>query len=103
MAKLSVLSDEDVKAIHEATLRILSEVGILMTEPKGVEILAGSGATVQGDRLYLPPDLVEGEIAKCPRTVTIYGRDKKAVVLGNGKLHWHNLGGARDVYGPGCL
>jgi trimethylamine--corrinoid protein Co-methyltransferase len=100
MTKLTVLSDEDVKAIHEATLRILSEVGILMTEPKGVEILTGSGATVQGDRLYLPPDLVEREIAKCPRTVTIYGRDKKAVVFGDGKLHWHNLGGARDVYEP---
>jgi trimethylamine--corrinoid protein Co-methyltransferase len=100
MAKLNVLSDEDVKAIHEATLRILSEVGILMTEPKGVEILTGSGATVQGDRLYLPSDLVEREVAKCPRTVTFYGRDKKAAVLGDGKLHWHNLGGARDVYEP---
>lgn len=100
MAKLSVLSDEDVKAIHEATLRILSEVGILLTEPEGVEILTGSGATVQGDRLYLPSDLVEREITKCPSTVTIYGRDKKAVVLGDGKLHWHNLGGARDVYEP---
>ncbi len=100
MAKLSVLSDDDVEAIHEATLRILSDVGILLTEPEGVEILAGSGATVQGDRLYLPSDLVEREIAKCPRTVTIYGRDKKAVVLGDGKLHWHNLGGARDVYEP---
>jgi trimethylamine--corrinoid protein Co-methyltransferase len=100
MAKLSVLSDEDVKAIHEATLRILSDVGILLTEPTGVEILTGSGATSQGDMLYLPPDLVEQEIAKCPRTVTIYGRDEKAVVLGDGKLDWHNLGGARDVYEP---
>jgi trimethylamine--corrinoid protein Co-methyltransferase len=100
MAKFVVLSDEDVEAIHEATLRILSEVGILLTEPEGVEILTGSGAAARDDRLYLPPDLVEREIAKCPPKVTIYGRDKKAVVLGDGTLHWHNLGGARDVYEP---
>jgi trimethylamine--corrinoid protein Co-methyltransferase len=100
MTKLIVLSDEDVEAIHKATLRILSDVGILLTEPEGVAILTGSGATIQGDRLYMPQDMVEREIAKCPRTVTIYGRDKKAVVLGDGKLHWHNLGGAREVYEP---
>ncbi len=100
MAKFSVLSDEDVEAIHEATLRILGDIGILLTEPEGVEILTGSGASVQGDRLCLPPDLVEREIAKCPSTVTIYGRDGKAIVLGDGILCWHNLGGARDVYEP---
>lgn len=100
MAKLIVLSDEDVKAIHEATLRLLSDVGVVLTEPEGVEILTGSGGTVRGERLYLPPDLVEREIAKCPRTVTIHGRDKKAAILGDGVLHWHNLGGARDVYEP---
>jgi trimethylamine--corrinoid protein Co-methyltransferase len=101
MANLCVLSDDDVEAIHVASLRILSDVGILLTEPEAVEFLTGSGASVHGDRLYLPPDLVEREIAKCPSTVTIYGRDKKAVVLGDGTLHWHNLGGARDVFEPG--
>jgi len=100
MIRFEVLTDDEVDEIHQASLQILSEVGILLTEPEGVEILTGAGATTQGDRLYLPPDLVEREIIKCPRTVTIYGRDKKAVVLGDGTLHWHNLGGARDVYEP---
>ncbi|KPK91688.1 MAG: hypothetical protein AMJ88_12895 [Anaerolineae bacterium SM23_ 63] len=100
MIRFEVLTDDEVDEIHQASLQILSEVGILLTEPEGVEILIGAGATTQGDRLYLPPDLVEREIIKCPRTVTIYGRDKKAVVLGDGTLHWHNLGGARDVYEP---
>jgi len=100
MIRLAVLADEAVEAIHQATLRILSEVGIVLTQPEAREVLAGAGATVRGDRVLLPPDLVEREVARCPRQVTVRGRSGQTVVLGDGNLHWHNLGGAREVYDP---
>lgn len=100
MIPLTVLSDEEVEAIHQATLRILSEVGIVLTQPEAREVLVGAGATVRGDRVLLPPDMVEQEVARCPRQVTVRGRSGQTAVLGDGTLHWHNLGGARDVYDP---
>jgi trimethylamine--corrinoid protein Co-methyltransferase len=100
MIRLTVLTDEEVEAIHQATLHILSEVGIVLTQPEVREILIGAGATVQDHRVLLPPDLVEQAVAHCPRQVTIRGRDGQTVVLGNVSLSWHNLGGARDVYTP---
>jgi trimethylamine--corrinoid protein Co-methyltransferase len=100
MIRLTVLTDEEVRAIHQTTLRILSEIGIVLTQPEAREVLTGAGATVRDDRVLLPPDLVERAAAQCPRQVTIRGRGGQTVVLGDGSLHWHNLGGARDVYDP---
>jgi trimethylamine--corrinoid protein Co-methyltransferase len=92
------LTAEEIESIHQATLRILGDIGIVLTHPEAREILTGAGATVQGDRVHLPPDLVERTLALCPHQVTIRGRGGMAAVLGDGTLHWHNLGGARDVY-----
>ncbi len=100
MVRLTVLTEEEVEAIHQATLRILSEVGIVLTQPEARETLVGAGATVRDDRVLLPPDLVEMALAQCPREVNVRGRGGDTVTLGDGALHWHNLGGARDVYDP---
>jgi trimethylamine--corrinoid protein Co-methyltransferase len=100
MMQLTVLTDEEVGAIHQATLRILGEVGVVLAQPEAREVLAGAGAAVRSNRVLLPPDLVERSLAQCPRQVTVRGRDGRRVVLGDGSLHWHNLGGARDVYEP---
>jgi trimethylamine--corrinoid protein Co-methyltransferase len=100
MIKLTILTDQEVKAIHQATLRMLGEVGVVLTHPGAREILSGAGATLQGERILLPPDLVERALAQCPAQVSIRGRGGKTEVLGDGALRWHNLGGARDLYEP---
>jgi len=100
-----VLTADEVERIHCATLRILDATGVLLTQPEAREILAGQGARIRGDRVELPPELVEGALARCPHQVTIRGRGGQAVTLGDGTLHWHNLGGAAQVYEPAgnCL
>jgi trimethylamine--corrinoid protein Co-methyltransferase len=100
MVHLAVLDDNDVEAIHQATLRILGEVGIVLAHPEGRELLLEAGAQVRGERLVLPPELVERAVAGCPRQLSLRGRGGAEVVLGDGSLHWHNLGGARDVFDP---
>lgn len=97
MKSFQIITPEEVEAIHATTLRILSEVGIVLTHPEGREILIGAGATIDGDRVLLPPDLVEAQVALTPDTVPLRGRES-AITLGDGSLHWHNLGGARDVF-----
>lgn len=100
MVKLTVLSNEEVEQIHNATLRILDETGVILTNTEAREALTGVGARAEGDRLLFPPDMVEREMAKCPSEVKLRGRKGDQICLGDGTLHWHNLGGARDVYEP---
>jgi trimethylamine--corrinoid protein Co-methyltransferase len=100
MEPWKVISDQEVEAIHQATLRVLGEVGILMDHKELADTLCEAGAEVKGKHVLLPADLVEQSLLQCGRTVKIKGRDENEVVLGDGKLHWHNLGGARDIYDP---
>ncbi len=100
MAFLQFLTPDEVESIHQATLRILWEVGIILTQPQARQYLADAGARIQGERVRIPLELVEWALARCPRRVALRGRDGKTVVLGDGTLHWHNVGGARDVYEP---
>jgi trimethylamine--corrinoid protein Co-methyltransferase len=100
MLHLTALTESEVQAVHDATLQILGEVGIVLTHPGGRELLAGAGARVDGDRIRLPADVVMASIENCPAQVSLRGRDGRAMTLGDGALDWHNLGGASTVYEP---
>jgi len=95
---LKLLSDAEVEALHQATLRILSEVGVILTHPGARQMLTDAGATIQNERVCLPPDLVEACIAKCLKQVLVRGRGGMVKTLGDGSLNFHNLGGARDIH-----
>jgi trimethylamine--corrinoid protein Co-methyltransferase len=100
-APLSFLSSEDIEAIHNATLRILSEIGVILTHTQAREIFASAGASIDRQRVRIPAEVVAKTLHYCPATLALRGRNGKVNVLGDGKLHWHNLGGARDVFDPG--
>ncbi len=46
MEPLKFLSDDDVKAMHEATLQIMNEVGIIWTHQPSLDILMEAGCTI---------------------------------------------------------
>lgn len=98
MVRLNALTTEEIEAIHQATLRVLSETGVILTHREGREILAAAGAIRNGERVLLPPELIQGVLSGCPRKVQFRGRDGHAAVIGDGSLHWHNLGGAREIF-----
>ncbi|MBI5354553.1 MAG: trimethylamine methyltransferase family protein [Chloroflexi bacterium] len=98
MAQLKFLSDDEVKGMHNATLRILNEVGYVWTHKPSLEILTGAGCKIKGNRVYFPPELVEDSIKKAGKKVSIRGRGGVTKNLGDGNLYFHNLGGARDIY-----
>ena len=105
---LKLLSDAEVESLHQATLRILAEVGVILTHSGARQMLTDAGATIQNERVCLPPELVEDCIAKCPPQVSVRGRGSstgseqaaQVKTLGDGLLNFHNLGGARDIHNP---
>jgi trimethylamine--corrinoid protein Co-methyltransferase len=101
MLELSLLQENDIEVIHIASLSILAEIGIHLGKSKAQEIFAGAGARVERDKVFLPEWLVEQEIAKATSKVYIRGRGGSAKVLGDNTLHWHNMGGARDIFDAG--
>ena len=98
MICLTFMDENEVNAIHQASLRILDETGVVLSEPQSLELLSGSGAKVQGNRVRLPPDLVEKCIAQAGRRVTVRGRGGTEKTLGDGNLYFHNLGGAPNIF-----
>src|SRR5215510_4429848 len=98
MERLKFLSDEDIKAMHEATLQVMSEVGVIWTHKPSLEILMEAGCTFQGNRVHYPPELVMETIATADKRPCIRGRNGQVNTLGDGNLYFHNLGGARDVF-----
>ncbi len=98
MEPLKFLSDEDIKAMHEATLHIMSEVGFIWTHRPSLDILLGAGCAIINNRICMPPHLVEDCIAKASKRLVIRGRNGQVNELGGGNLYFHNLGGARDVF-----
>ncbi len=100
MDHFKIISDQEVEAIHQATLRILENTGIVLTHPETRQTLLDAGAIEKGDRVMLPAELVEKCLAGCGGPVKVKGRNGEEAVLGQGRLHWHNLGGARDIFDP---
>jgi trimethylamine--corrinoid protein Co-methyltransferase len=98
MIHLSILDKNEIEAIHQSSLRILAETGVVLTEPKSRALLSSAGAKVHEMRVLLPPELVESCIAVAGKRTTIRGRGGAVRTLGAGNLYFHNLGGAPQIY-----
>jgi trimethylamine--corrinoid protein Co-methyltransferase len=79
MAKpqIKLLSAEDLEAIHDTSIKILSDVGVLVRSAQALEYLAAAGATV--DRATgiarFCEELVQKALASTTKQYVIYGRD----------------------------
>jgi trimethylamine--corrinoid protein Co-methyltransferase len=98
--KLTVLLPDEIDALHQATLSVLGDTGIILSYPPAIDILVEAGSVIEQDRIKIPAPLVESALANCKKPVSLTGRGGDMVSLGDGSLHWHNLGGAREIFDP---
>jgi trimethylamine--corrinoid protein Co-methyltransferase len=72
-----LLTDEQVLRVHEASLEILEQVGLLVRNQQAREIFARHGARVSSDSevVRLPRAVVEEQRASIPPRFTFRGRD----------------------------
>ena len=91
--KFRVLSEEQVKQVHYATLDILSRTGIRIQCQEALQLLRDAGSYVEEEDLVkFPPHLVQWAIDACPERVFLHDQ------LGNPKL---SLGGHDTYFGLG--
>lgn len=79
---MTILTPDQMDALHNATLQILETTGVSIKHTKGLEILRKAGCKVDDDRVRIPAELVENAIASAPKKVTLGNRDNsKKIVL----------------------
>jgi len=71
---LHMVSDEQVREIHYATLQILSQTGVVMQDPQGRELLLEAGAWESNGRIKIPENLVTDSIDKAPSRIPMHDR-----------------------------
>ena len=77
----------ELDAIHEATLRLLAEVGVSFPDARAQALLAEAGASVDAATglVRIPQRLVEEALAAAPREVLLAGRDPARDVRCDGR------------------
>ncbi len=67
----SVFSTDEVQAIHDTALRVLEQLGIRILLPEARQILAGAGAPVDGDMVFIGRDIVADALASAPGSLRL--------------------------------
>ena len=75
--RLEILTPLEVKKIHDATLWIIEKVGVRFPSKRALEIWAGHGADVDGEKMVVRAnaDLIENALKTCPPVYSLAARD----------------------------
>jgi len=90
-----VFSDEDIKAIHEATIYLLENVGIKIHNDNARRIFAENGANVDEENriVKIPRSMVEEAVDSTPSRLVLCGREEKNDLLLEGANVYLGTGG----------
>ncbi len=86
-----ILDSEGVELIHDASMRILEDVGIDFRDAEALDIWKNAGADVSGQRVRMDRDLLMGLISLAPESYTLHGRDPQCTV---------SVGGRNTIFAP---
>jgi len=94
--KLTVLDDEHVDRIHEASLEILGTIGVRIPHPEVRRLFREAGAEVDEttEVVKIPESLVWQCLESAGKTFTLYGRDRnKQARYGVGTRNYNSIAG----------
>ena len=95
-----VLSDDQVEAIHEASLRVLRDIGMKVLSPRARVLYGQAGASVDGDDALVrfDPAMIEEYMAKAPPSYTVKARNAaKSLTFGGNVINFGLVGGPSFV------
>lgn len=92
LLRLRVLSDSQISQLVRASLECLERTGVNVLNSQARGLLEAAGARVEGERVRIPPHIVQDAIAANPRTFSLWGRDPR---------HHLQVVPGRVYFGPG--
>lgn len=100
---LNVFSEDELYAIHYATLEVLKNTGIKILSREAQDIYDGGGAIVdrKNNIVKIPPHIVEDAIRSAPGTILLAGRNpKNDIVLEANRTGFTNFGEGVMIIDP---
>ena len=96
------LTESDIRAIDDTVYKILEEVGFADATQHCIETCTAIGATYGEDqRLRFPRAVVKDAMAKCCRSLTLYGQDPKHDLdISGQRVHFSTAGAAVMISDP---
>ncbi len=89
-----ILSQDQIEAIHHASLQVLENLGLQVLHAPTRERLLGEGADLDGERVRFPRELVEEKIALAPHEFELQARNpKRSVTVGGHRMVFCSVGG----------
>jgi trimethylamine--corrinoid protein Co-methyltransferase len=87
-----VLSDDQLKEVHWASLEILQRTGVQVGSQEGVDLLRKAGAFVDGDRVRIPTVVVERALRSAPSSVALCTKDGQRTLVMEGQKTYYGTG-----------
>jgi len=77
--KLQFLSSDEIRRIHETSIRVLEQVGVAIESKSVTKMLLDNGctSTKDGMRVLIPEPVVKSSLAKAPKSILLASRDGK--------------------------
>lgn len=100
--KWKVLRPDEIERIHQETMTILSETGVVFQSVSIRELFLSRGAKVEGEKVFIPRHLVTEAIESAPDKFILHGRHpSRDLQFGIGKVYYTNCFGPVRVRDPG--
>ena len=86
-----ILDEKELEKVHDASMRILEDVGVSFRDPTAIADWKRLGATVRGERVHIDRHLVMELIAKAPGKFEMASRNPDRAI---------SIGGRNVVFAP---
>ncbi len=98
------LSEQDIKTIHEASIRVFTEIGIKVNHLHARELFSSAGAKVdhKSGLVKIEPEMFKEIIEKAPNTIWMHGgKPENSLEVGGKKVYAGTGGTALYIMDPG--
>jgi len=89
---MRVLSEDQKKEVHRATLELLRRTGVKVIVPEVRELLEEAGCWMDDERVRIPPDLIDWAIEAAPSRVVLCDRDGNPAMTLEGRKGYYGTG-----------
>jgi len=95
-----VVSADELEAIHDASLRVLAEIGMDFLDPESRQLLRAAGGEVDGERVRFDPSMVEERLVTCPAEFQLHSwNPAHTLTLGGDRLAFGSVGSPPNLVG----
>ncbi len=96
---LPILDEAGVDRIHDASIRVLEELGIELWSEEARQLFADAGAIVEGEVVRVGRDIIDQALQTAPNSVTLTSRNAaKQIELGGNKIAFGLVAGPPAVH-----